>query len=226
LYSGKTKGKTMSSQDDPDRTYKILVVEDDPIDAELVSRYLGQSRRPRFTAESVQYLKDAMEALNSKEFDAVLLDLNLPDSFGLEAVDRLRASWTAGPIIVLTGLDEECIGTDALRHGAQDYLAKDGLSGHLLSRSIRYAIERHNMSYWISVTERSKDDYLAEVCNSLQASLSELLIATSDLSDCDESLQPKELEQVSRIMQCSQRMSDLIENASPTAVTTVTAAAV
>jgi len=208
----------MGSHDDSDRKYKILIVEDDPIDAELVSRYLGQSRRPRFKAEIVQYLKDALENVNSTEFDAVLLDLNLPDSFGLEAVDRLRASWTAGPVIVLTGLDEECLGTDALRHGAQDYLAKDGLSGHLLSRSIRYAIERHNMSYWISVTERSKDDYLAEVCNSLRTSLSELLIATSELIGSDESLQPKELEQVSRIMQCGQRMSDLIVNATPPSV--------
>jgi len=153
----------------------------------------------------------------------VLLDLNLPDSCGLEGVDQLREAWTTGPVVVLTGLDEECLGTDALRHGAQDYLTKDGLSGHLLSRSIRYALERHNMSYWISVTKSSNECYLTEVCSSLRTSLSELLVATSDLIGDGESMQPKDIEQVSKVMQCGKRMSELIESATPIAATAATA---
>ena len=127
----------MEIQGDSERDYNILVVEDDLVDVELVRRQLGQLRRPRFKVENAQYLKDAMEMLEQESFDAVLLDLNLPDSCSLESVHQVKAAWSSGPVIVLTGLDEECLGIDAIRHGAEDYLSKDGLSAALLSCSLR-----------------------------------------------------------------------------------------
>lgn len=207
----------MNIQDDSETQFKVLLVEDDLVDVELVRRQLGQIRRPQFILDSVQYLNDAVERLATESFDAVLLDLNLPDSCSLEAVDELKTVWQSGPVIVLTGLDEECLGIDAIRHGAADYLAKDGLSANLLSRAISYAVERHRMEYWMKATGKSKDSFLSEVCNGLRESLSELLIATSVLVGSDESLEPDELEQVEKIMLCGKRMAKLIDEASPVA---------
>ena len=205
----------MEIQDSSERQYRVLVVEDDLVDVELVRRQLGQIRRPRFEVENAQYLKDALDMLGNQSFDVVLLDLNLPDSCSLESVDEVKRAWPSGPVIVLTGLDEECLGIDAIRHGAADYLGKDGLSAALLSRAISYAVERHHMAYWIAATGKSKDDYLSGVCERLRESLSELLLATSDLVGNDETLDPGELEQVNRIMSCGKRMSRLINEADP-----------
>jgi len=205
----------MKIQDGLDCQYKVLLVEDDLIDAQLVRRYLSQVRRPRFVVECTQYLEEAIQQLGKQSYDAVLLDLNLPDCRSIESVDQLKAAWSAGPIITLTGLDEECHGIDAIRHGAADYLAKDGLSAALLSRTISYSIERHRMAYWIKATGQSKDDYLAGVCDSLRTTLSELLLATSVLVANDESLDPNEVEQVETIMSCGRRMSELIDDARP-----------
>ena len=75
-------------------------------------------------------------------FDAVLLDLSLPDSRGLATVEQAASLNPRLPIIVLTGLDDEGIATEAVRKGAQDYLIKGNVDGALLVRSIRYAVER------------------------------------------------------------------------------------
>ena len=205
----------MEIQGDSERQYSVLVVEDDLVDVELVRRQLGQILRPRFRVENAPYLKDALDMLAQDSFDVVLLDLNLPDSCSLESVHEVKSAWSSGPVIVLTGLDEECLGIDAIRHGAEDYLGKDGLSAALLSRAITYAVERHRMAYWLKATGESKDDYLADVCEKLREGLSELLLATSDLVGSDESLDPGELEQVNKIMSCGKRMSQLINDATP-----------
>ena len=205
----------MNEQDPLNESYRVLLVEDDLVDVEIVRRHLAQVRHPRFDVENTKYLKSAFEMLQNEPFDAVLLDLNLPDCNSLESVDQLQDAWNKGPIIVLTGQEDECQGIDAIRHGAGDYLVKDGLSATLLSRTISYSVERHRMAYWLEATGQSKDDYLADVCISLKETLSELLIATSVLVGNDECLDPTEMQQVEKIMNCGKRMSHLIDNAHP-----------
>lgn len=201
-----------------DNKYRVLLVEDDAVDSQIVQRQLGQSRRPRFEIEEACYLRDAFEALKSGKFDAVLLDLHLPDCSSIESVDQLKEAWSDGPIVVLTSFDEDCHGIDAIRHGASDYLSKEGISATLLSRALTYAIERHRMMYWLQATGDSKDDYLAEVCNDLKSSLSDLLLATSVLVGSDQALDSSEMQQVEKIMDCGKRMSELIDSANPSTV--------
>lgn len=86
-------------------------------------------------------LGDALSILDSTAFDAILLDLSLPDSHGLETLQKARARCSL-PIIVLTGASDDQLGLAALQEGAQDYLVKGELPGSLLVRSIHYAIER------------------------------------------------------------------------------------
>jgi len=95
-----------------------------------------------FQIEVVERLSDSLEALSCRRFDVVLLDLSLPDSSGLETLAKVLSSTQQVAIIVLTGLSDEGLALEAMRKGAQDYLVKGHVDEHLLSRAIRYAIER------------------------------------------------------------------------------------
>ena len=83
-----------------------------------------------------------LERLKGARFDAVLLDLSLPDGHGVETVTRVHEAAPSQPIVVLTGLDDDEVAIQAVRTGAQDYLIKGQIDGPLLVRAIRYAIER------------------------------------------------------------------------------------
>jgi serine phosphatase RsbU (regulator of sigma subunit) len=119
---------------------RVLLVEDDDGDALLVEDLLETSRA-RITLDRTQTLAETA-ASRLDEIDCVLLDLALPDASGLEALRGLLDHEHAPAIIVLTGLDDEQRGAEAVAAGAQDYLVKGQVDGSLLSRSIRYAIER------------------------------------------------------------------------------------
>jgi PAS domain S-box-containing protein len=121
----------------------LLLVEDNPADARLVRELVAEERDTAgFDVEAVGDLASATALLAEKRFDAVLLDLSLPDSHGTETVATLRRSG-APPIVVLTGLEDDDAAYDALRKGAQDYLVKGRFDSALLARAIRYAIQRH-----------------------------------------------------------------------------------
>jgi signal transduction histidine kinase len=121
---------------------RILVVEDNPADAFLLHETLKQDSRTSFTSTQVESLAQALARLSTGPFDIVLLDLGLPDSQGPESLTRLFQAQPDVPVVVLTGLDDEDMGTRAVQLGAQDYLVKGNFPPFLLGRSIRYAIER------------------------------------------------------------------------------------
>ena len=118
----------------------VLLVEDDDADALLVEDLLAMSRAPIVLTRALTLA--SAEAMSPAGIDCVLLDLALPDASGLEALFRLRAREDSPAIIVLTGLDDERRGAEAVAGGAQDYLVKGYVDGALLARSVRYAVER------------------------------------------------------------------------------------
>jgi len=120
---------------------RVLLVEDDDAYALLVQRQLTASSES-IALRRVSTLVDAVAAIDSGPADAVLLDLGLPDSFGLETVERLHGAAGAVPIIVLTAQDDDAMAVQAVQRGAQDYLVKSTTDAQLLVRSIRYARER------------------------------------------------------------------------------------
>ena len=129
---------TEAAQDGP---LKLLIVEDDARDVELIRAKLEAVRgSDAFEIESVDRLSSAVRRL--KSVDVVLLDLGLPDTGGLDAVMRLASEAPEVPFVVLTGNDDAELGVRAVREGAQDFLLKDTVDGTLLDRSLRYAIER------------------------------------------------------------------------------------
>jgi two-component system, cell cycle sensor histidine kinase and response regulator CckA len=124
------------------RPLRVLLVEDSPTDRLLLQEMLKTSKSVLFQVTHVEYLSEALQQLAAERFDVVLLDLSLPDSLGLETFTVLHAQALAVPVVVLTGLNDETLAVEAVREGAQDYLVKGQLEGHLLVRAIRYAIER------------------------------------------------------------------------------------
>jgi len=120
----------------------ILLVEDNPADADLINEYLSEDQNFVYNLTEAETLADALELLAHDNFDIVLLDLSLPDSSGLATVRTLLSDYPQLVLVVLTGLKDQQIALQAVRFGAQDYLEKDQLTPVLLHRSISYAIER------------------------------------------------------------------------------------
>ena len=193
---------------------RILLVEDDSEDRLIVHNYLERACSTRFIIEDATRLQEALEKLSAEQFDIVLLDLHLPDCSGLDTVDFLKSRWNSGPIIVLTGLDDELTGVDAVRHGAQDYLSKDTLSPALLSRTVRYAIERHKFTYLMDASKQSQDKILAEFCNTLREPISELLNAASNLCEKTGALGSAAEHEVEIMSSSASRLLTLLNNAS------------
>ncbi len=119
------------------------MVEDSPHDAALVRSVLGGQSESKFDLVHRDRLEAGLDYLQHGTVDIVLLDFSLPDSKGLDTFRRVNSEHPELPVIVLTSLEDDAVAVQAVAEGAQDYLAKRYLDGRLLTRSIRYALERH-----------------------------------------------------------------------------------
>jgi PAS domain S-box-containing protein len=126
----------------PAAVVKVLLIEDNPGDARLIKELLAEEGVEQFTLAWADRLSTGLALLAEENPGAILLDLSLPDSFKLVTLEKVYAQASTVPILVLTGLDDESLGLEAMQNGAQDYLVKGQIDGHSLVRAIRYAIER------------------------------------------------------------------------------------
>jgi diguanylate cyclase (GGDEF)-like protein len=124
------------------RATDVLLVEDDPSYAEVLREQLAYAWGDAISLRRCESLADAVRAVHDDAPDCVLLDLRLPDSEGVESITTLRAAAPDVPIVVLTALDEETVGLEAMQAGAQDHLLKADSDGRLVGRAVRYAVER------------------------------------------------------------------------------------
>ena len=115
----------------------LLLIEDNPADAMLIRKMLADPRVGPFQVEWVENLSDGLERLSKGGIVAIVADLSLPDSRGLDTLDRLLLAAPRVPILVVSGLDDEYMGSKAVQHGAQDYLPKGHLDRYTLSRALR-----------------------------------------------------------------------------------------
>ncbi len=127
---------------------RVLVVEDDDLTASIVVAAINGSaqledQRARFVADRVSTLAQAREALRARGYAAILLDLNLPDSDGLDALHALLDEGPSAAIIVFTARDDSATALEALHLGAQDYLFKGRVDATLILRSLLYSVNRH-----------------------------------------------------------------------------------
>lgn len=132
----------------------ILIVDDDTQDRRLVKVILAKSSMPgRFKVDEAGTLTEATELIGNGTYDIILLDLNLPDSRGIDTVKNTKNVNSEVSIVVLTGLDDEDMGLQAIRSGADDYLVKGRSLEHLLVRTIRYSLERKRVRQRLTETE-------------------------------------------------------------------------
>ena len=124
---------------------KILLVEDNPGDARLIQEALSDIAKFRFELVHCKTLGQALEFCSKNVPDAILLDLGLPDSQGLDTVRSMHEAAQQTPIAVLTVRDEEKLAIQSLHEGAQDYLPKSQINGALVWRALRYAMERQHI---------------------------------------------------------------------------------
>ncbi len=120
----------------------VLLIEDNLTDTALIREMLKESRKPKFKLQNTRRLEDGLNYIKEKGADVLLLDLNLPDSFGFDTFLKAKESAPQIPIVILSAFDDEDIAINAVKGEAQDYLIKGKVDSSLLARSISYAIER------------------------------------------------------------------------------------
>jgi signal transduction histidine kinase/CheY-like chemotaxis protein len=133
---------------------RILLVEDNPGDADLIREMLPQEDESNFTVHCVSRLSEAVAYLKQNQTDIALLDLDLPDSKGIDTVRCARQAAPGMPIVVLTGNLDDRVGIAAVQGGAQDYLVKGQTHRSHLSRAIHYSLERHQAEEQVHKSER------------------------------------------------------------------------
>ncbi len=121
---------------------RALMIEDDPDDVLLVKESLADIPSARIKLSYTGRLSRGLIELSVQHYDVVLLDLNLPDSRGLESLKSVIKSYPRVPVVVLSGLADDATTLEAVRRGAQDYLVKGEINGPMLARVLRYAVER------------------------------------------------------------------------------------
>lgn len=122
---------------------KVLLIEDNPSDVKLIMALLSEF--DTITVDAAGSLEQGMQCLKQESYDAILLDLNLPDSQGVNTLVTILVKCPDHPIVVLTGFDETELGLLSVQAGAQDYLNKQYVDGNLIAHSLRYAIERQKL---------------------------------------------------------------------------------
>ncbi|MBK7110497.1 MAG: response regulator [Bacteroidetes bacterium] len=130
----------------------ILLVEDNPADARLVEIYLSESTMIEPMIMKTAELGKGLLMLEEHDFDVVLLDLTLPDSSGFSTIKTMLDEFPEQTVIVMTGLEDETVALNSVKAGAQDFIVKGQFDSNLLSRTITYAIERHQL-------QRRLEDY-------------------------------------------------------------------
>jgi PAS domain S-box-containing protein len=144
-----------------DKKIEILLFEDNPGDAGLIEEMLAEFASFPYEFKNSETLSEGLSLLKENSFDVILSDLGLPDSDGIDTFLEIYAINSRIPIIILTGMNDEKIGIEAVKKGAQDYLVKGQVDGRLLKRSIQYSIERKKAEERVknlaSVVESSND---------------------------------------------------------------------
>ena len=143
---------------------KVLLIEDNPGDARLIQAMIEEEDGTPFRLHCADRLSRGLELLSADgETALVLLDLSLPDSFGLETFAKVYAHAPTVPIIVLTGNDDAKVALSAVKGGAQDYLVKGRLDRELLLRAMHYSIERKR--YQVQLEHQANYDSLTGLPN-------------------------------------------------------------
>ncbi|HEY7354722.1 MAG TPA: hybrid sensor histidine kinase/response regulator [Terriglobales bacterium] len=157
-----------------DSPTQVLLIEDNPGDADLVRLRLIESKT-LVDVNCVNRLSDALAAIESKTPSVVLLDLNLPDSHGTETFRKVMEKAPGVPVVILSGQEDEALAMKAIHQGVQDYLVKGDVTSRNLERSMRYAVERQALLRSLEISRKQqiefKNQFLSHVSHELRTPL-------------------------------------------------------
>ncbi|MBN2541986.1 response regulator [bacterium] len=128
---------------------KLLMIESDPIDARIIEDLLKQSKPVIFETKWTDKLATGLEELKEEDYDVILLNLRLPDSKGLNALNLLMSVVRDIPIVILTDVVDESLAITAMKKGVQDYLIKGQFYNEWLNNTLRTAIKRKRFANWL-----------------------------------------------------------------------------
>jgi signal transduction histidine kinase len=201
-----------------DDTLQILLIEDSATFRRAVAGFLEEAFQGRVDLETAGTLTEGLERLQSPEHvSVVLLDLILPDSEGIEGFQKLHAQRPDVPVVVLTGLEDEQLGLEMVKQGAQDYLIKKHVNSDTLHRTLCYAVERSRAEYQSSMTRTKavrstelKSQFLATMSHEMRTpmngivGMSGLLLGTN--------LDSEQREYAQTISLCAESLLNLIND--------------
>lgn len=188
----------------------ILLIEDNPNDAELLEVVLRSEAHAEAHIERVKRLSEALEKLRERTYDLVLLDLTLPDERGLPVFQAVQEAAPHLPIVILTGLADEMLATETVRLGAQDYLVKHEVEGRTLARALTHAIQRKKLQLELEEMQRRKTEFVAMVSHELRNPMTGIvgfihLLSKTQLDDVQR-------EYVQAVKNGSKSLMDLLNN--------------
>ncbi len=135
-------------------TIRVLLVEDNPVEVELLRVMLRTYPRARFEVDSVGSTQECLEALKENSFDLLLLDYKLPREDGVSFLRRVTGREDIPPVIMLTGVGNERVAAEAMRLGAYDYYPKESISSEILARAIHQVLEKFRLDQQLENTEQ------------------------------------------------------------------------
>jgi two-component system cell cycle sensor histidine kinase/response regulator CckA len=128
---------------DDDQTLRVLLIEDNPGDADWVEEHLSELGTYQVEITRAPRLEEGLRELTSQAFDAVIVDLSLPDASPAQTLAHIRKTRESVAILVLSGSEDDQVRREALRSGAQEFLTKGTSTGPILGRCLLGAVERH-----------------------------------------------------------------------------------
>jgi signal transduction histidine kinase len=192
----------------------VLLIEDNPGDARLIQLMLDEAAAEIEVALArADRLSAGLEWLHGSPIDVVLLDLSLPDSQGFDTFTRLHDHAPSVPIVVLSGLQDEEMAVRAVHAGAQDYLVKGQVNGHVLVRALRYAVERQRLEQQRVEMDRQQREFFTSISHDLRTPLAAIKASVSVLlADPSADLSSTAQRLLQNIDTASDEMSALVED--------------
>ena len=195
---------------------RVLLIEDNPGDADLVRLRLVECKSP-VQVNCVPRLADALACLDVETPTLVLLDLNLPDSHGAGTFRQIMQKAPNVPVVILTGQDDEALAMKAVQMGVQDYLVKGDITSKHLERALRYAVERQGLLRALDMARQQqlefKDQFLSHVSHELRTPLTCIhQYVTLLLDGLDGPLAPNQTDHLKSVLKSANQLHAMIRD--------------